>query len=239
MKRISLWSGPRNISTAMMYAFAQRHDCTVVDEPLYAFYLKETGIDHPGREETLSSMAAHREDVIFTLREKQFQSDIVFFKNMCHHVLDLPLDILDNMCNVFLIREPKFVIASYIKEISHPRISDLGYLEMLRMTDFLLEKGRDVFLIDSNTILQNPENGLKSICDFAEIPFLISMLKWNKGGIKEDGVWSKYWYKSLHNSEGFMPFSKREVEIPKRLMPLLKECENIYEILQDRSVNIK
>ncbi|MEQ8358101.1 MAG: sulfotransferase family protein [Cytophagales bacterium] len=239
MKRISLWSGPRNISTAMMYAFAQRNDTTVVDEPLYAFYLKETGIDHPGREETLRSMSSNRDEVIFTLREKQFRTEIVFFKNMCHHVLDLPLNILDNLCNVFLIREPKFVIASYIKEISHPDISDLGYTDLLKMTDYLKEKGREVFLIDSRDILQNPAKGLKSICDFTGIPYSSSMLKWSKGGIREDGVWSKYWYTSLHQSEGFMPYSRKEVEIPKRLMPLLKESEIIYEILQDRSVKIK
>ena len=107
------------------------------------------------------------------------------------------------------------------------------------MTDYLKENKREVFLIDSKDILQNPSKGLKSICDFAGISFSSSMLKWSKGGISEDGLWSKYWYKSLHQSEGFVPYSRRDVEIPKRLMPLLKECEIIYEILQDRSVKIK
>ncbi len=223
----------------MMYSFAQRNDCTVVDEPLYAYYLKKTNIDHPGREETLKSMSSDRNIIIDEIQDKEYSSDLVFFKNMAHHFIDLPNTLLDNLLNVFLFREPKYVIASYIKEIQNPKMSDLGYKHLLDMSDHLKSIGKDLLIIDSKMILKDPEMGLRKICKYLDIAFDEAMLKWEKGGISEDGPWAKYWYKSLHKSEGFMPFEEKEVEIPKRLHPLLKECEIIYEILQERSEKIK
>lgn len=221
-----------------MYAFAQRIDTTVLDEPLYAYFLQKTGIDHPGREEILNSMPAGRAECIEEIQVKNYPTDIVFFKNMAHHFLDLPNALLDNLTNIFLYREPKYVISSYIKERENPEIEDLGYKKILEMTDYLRENDKGVFLIDSKEVLKSPRKALKAICDHAEIDFTPLMLNWNKGGIDEDGIWAKFWYKSLHKSEGFIPFSEKEAKIPKRLTPLLKECEIIYEILQDRSINI-
>jgi hypothetical protein len=219
-----------------MYSFAQRKNCRVIDEPLYAYYLKKTGLAHPGREEILKSMSSDSEFIIKKVLLSDSKSDEIFIKNMAHHFVGLPWNILGEFKNVFLIREPGYVIESYIKQIDSPVLSDLGYDLILRMTDHLTKLGIKPFVIDTRDILSNPENALRAICKFAGISFEESMLKWQAGSRPEDGVWAPYWYKNVHISTGFQPYEERDFVIPKRLHPLLEECQEIYEILKGRSI---
>ena len=235
-KRINLWSGPRNISTALMYSFAQREDCQVVDEPFYAYYLKLTGFEHPGVDEVLKSMSFDKIKILKDLGASE--KPIIFYKHMAHHFVDLPWSILDEAINIFLIREPQKVISSYTKQIETPTVDGLGYLKILEMVEREKRTKGQAFVIDSDDILKNPETSLRAICNYSNIPFDNKMLHWSKGGIPEDGVWAKYWYTSVHNSEGFKPLKKSLISIPERLNNILQDCEKIYELLQNEIVKI-
>ncbi|NNK80313.1 MAG: sulfotransferase family protein, partial [Flavobacteriales bacterium] len=141
MKRISMWSGPRNVSTAIMYAFHHRGDCHVIDEPFYAHYLKTTGLDHPGRDRTLEVHESNAEMVITSLVDGQYDKDFLFMKNMPHHMVDIDLSFITAFDNFFLIREPRAMISSYIKKIPDVSMSDLGLDVQFDMYDMLIKQG--------------------------------------------------------------------------------------------------
>ena len=162
-KRICLWSGPRNISTALMYSFGQRPDTLVFDEPLYAHYLKNTEAKayHPGADEVLASMETNGEKVIQMMMGNH-SKEVVFFKNMCHHLLNLDTTFMRSVCNVILTRDPAEVIPSFAKEIENPSMIDIGFEAQVHLLNLLVEMGADVLVIDSNTILKNPEKELRN-----------------------------------------------------------------------------
>lgn len=227
---INLISGPRNVSTALMYSFAQRENCKVYDEPFYGVYLNEHGFNHPGRKEILASMDNDFNSVLNTL--KKDSSSEIFIKGMAHHFRATPMSWILGMKNVFLLREPRYVISSFIKQIEKPNIGDLGYKNAYEIKSFLDRNQEDYILIDSDEIVDNPETALKRLCEFCEIEFTDRMLEWKAGAIEEDGLWAKFWYKNVHKSTGFAKVERKAPEIPKRLHALLEECEKFYQLLK-------
>ena len=232
VKRICLWSGPRNISTALMYSFAQRADTKVFDEPLYGFYLNQTEAKnyHPGADETIAELQLDGEKVVRQMMTDD-SSPVFFFKNMAHHLLDLDKSFLTKTVNVILTREPKDAILSFSKVIENPTLLDLGYEDQLNLKQSLDEMGAKYLVINSREILENPEKTLSEICDLAEISFEEKMLHWEAGPRPEDGSWAKHWYANVHQSTGFGKCSAKSEEIPARLQPLLEACNTCYDNL--------
>jgi len=231
--KINLWSGPRNISTALMYSFAQRSDTKVVDEPLYAHYLKNTDASkyHPGAEEVLASMP-HDGTEIMRRFTNYSEKNVLFLKQMTHHLLEIDLDFLLNMQNVILTRDPVDMLPSFAEQIKFPEMHDVGYRAHLELLEFLNTKGKPPVVIDSRSILENPEKILKKLCDRLSIPFMTEMLSWPCGPREEDGVWAKYWYKNVHQSTSFKPYKQKSVPFPEHLKPLLEKCSPIYDQLK-------
>jgi len=238
VKRISLWSGPRNISTALMYSFAQRKDTEVFDEPLYGYYLKNSDAApyHPGSEEILTSMETKGEKVVDMMLNYS-EKPVLFFKNMTHHLLpSLDTDFMKSMVNVILTRDPVEMLPSFAEVIENPGMKDVGYEMHLDIVEKLQNMGLPVIVVDSKSILLNPEKQLSKLCNAIGIPFDKSMLAWKKGPIKEDGVWAPYWYKSIHNSTSFMPYKPKTKPFPEELKPLLAECQPFYEKLSEIAI---
>lgn len=231
-KRICLWSGPRNISTALMYSFARRSDTIVVDEPLYAHYLNETDADeyHPGAEEVLQTMETDGKKVVDWMLGPH-EKPVVFFKQMTHHLVNIDWSFLNQTINIILTRDPKEMLPSYAKEVENPTMRDVGYAKHLELLDYLEEIGRKPIVLISEKLLKNPNGMLTKLCKAIGIPFDKSMLSWEKGPQPEDGVWAKYWYKSVHNSTGFKPYQPKKESFPNHLKPLLEECQPVYNRL--------
>lgn len=228
---IQLWSGPRNISTALMYSFAQRKDTTVWDEPLYANYLLRTGIDHPGREETLREHEPDSEKVIQEMLEGEWGTPVLFNKQMGHHLTGLRTDWLKDTINIFLIRHPGEVINSFSKVIEKPDLQDIGIKDQWELFRQLREKGHDPVVMDGNEILKNPRGILSAACRQMGIPFDPAMLSWQAGARPEDGVWAQYWYSNVHKSTGFAPYIEKSREVRSDLQPLLEEALPYYQQL--------
>lgn len=233
MKVINLISGPRNLSTALMYSFSQREDMTVLDEPFYGYYLQNATLEneHPSQKEILQTMELSEERVVEKINSLSKQKN-VFVKGMAHHYLtDSPKFIL-NWENVILIRHPKKLIASFSKVIHTPTLNDIGIKKASKLFLFLKKNGKTPIVIDSDELLKNPEIYLKKLCNLLNIPFSKKMLQWKKGGIPEDGIWAKHWYKNVHNSEGFAVQKSSSQPLPNHLEPLLAEALPYYEILK-------
>jgi len=223
---INLWSGPRNISTALMYSFANRKDCKVFDEPFYAHYLRLTDLDHPGREEVLKSQSDNQKEIEKLIFD-DYGKEIVFIKNMAHHSEGLDLAFSKEIKNIFLLREPDQMITSFIKQIPNPTLQDVAY----KYQYDLLQNSDNPVVIDSKDLLQNPSEYLNKLCNKLNITFSERMLSWSKGAIEEDGVWAKYWYKSVHESTSFQSYVRKEEVVPERLNGLLNECNYYYNEL--------
>lgn len=191
-----MWSGPRNLSTAMMYSFGNRDDCTAIDEPFYAAYLAKTGLDHPMRDEILKSQPTDINTAIAGLTQPK---GLQYEKHMTHHMLpEFPKGWMSDVQNVYLIRHPARVIASYQAKRENPTLDDLGFTQQL---DLFEAFGGTV--IDSADILENPQVALEGLCRSLAIGFDDSMLTWPKGPKSFDGIWAAHWYGSVHQSTGF------------------------------------
>ena len=237
IKRICLWSGPRNVSTALMYSFAQRRDTKVFDEPLYAHYLSQTNAKtyHPMAKEVLESMENDGKKVIEMMRTST-DKPILFFKQMTHHLENIDWGFLPEMINIILTRDPVEMLPSYAKEIENPTMKDVGYAKHIILLEYLESHNLPVIVLDSKSILMNPEKQLQKLCAALDIPYDPSMLSWEAGPISEDGVWAKHWYGNVHKSTGFKPYSSKSTPFPERLNPLLKECRPLYKRLQKLSL---
>jgi hypothetical protein len=231
-KRICLWSGPRNISTALMYSFAQRSDTQVVDEPLYAHYLNETDADqyHPGADEVLNEIENDGKKVVEWMLGPH-EKPVVFFKQMTHHLVNLDGSFLEHTVNIILTRDPREMLPSYAKEVEHPTMQDVGYAKHLELRDYLQKIGQNPIVLISEKVLKNPREMLTKLCKSIGIPFEESMLSWRKGARPEDGSWAKYWYHSVHNSTGFKPYQPKTKPFPEYLKPLWEECLPLYKEL--------
>ncbi len=230
---INLISGPRNISTALMYSFAQHSKIKVIDEPFYAYYLNVTGLDHPGREETLASMKSDPQEILQEIRALDKENEVIFIKNMAHHHVGLDWMYLNEMRNVFLIRDPKQLIASFAQVIHQPTLQDIGLKEEAELLEHVAEHGTyPPIIIDSNDILSDPEEKLSKLCSHLEISFEKAMLNWERGAIPEDGSWAKYWYKNVHNSTGFTKQKTSERPLPEHCLDLYNEAKPYYDKLK-------
>ncbi|MCH2046480.1 MAG: hypothetical protein MK212_20360 [Saprospiraceae bacterium] len=237
IKRICLWSGPRNISTALMYSFAQRADTKVYDEPLYGYYLKNSSarVYHPGAKDILNSMENDGDKVVeMMLSEKS--SPVLFFKNMTHHLLGLDRSFLQGLINVILTRDPQEMLPSFAKVIDRPTMDDVGYKLHVELIDQLQKLGLPVIVLDSKSILLDPEKQLTKLCQKIGIPFDKKMLSWSPGSRQEDGIWAKYWYHNIHNSNGFKKYKPKEEPFPDSLKPLLDSCKPYYQQLSKLSL---
>ena len=235
MKIINLISGPRNLSTALMYSFSRRPDTTVIDEPFYAHYLSTTGIDHPGREDTLKFMSADINEVLSNIFSNQ-KCEVLFLKNMAHHHQQMKLDFLENMTNLFLVRNPHQLIASFAQVIENPTMQDIGLEKSWEL--FNIVKSQNPIVLDSAEILKDPKGLLKKLCKKLQIKFYDEMLSWKKGGIKEDGPWAKFWYKNVHNSNGFTKQKTSSRELPKNCQSLYIESLKYYDKLSSNSITV-
>jgi hypothetical protein len=227
---LNLISGPRNISTALMYSFAQRSDTTVFDEPFYAVYLDKSGAKHPGRDEVLQAQSKD-EDVVHTMIANHKSSPVLFVKNMAHHMEVMKKPFFDNSVNIFLIRNPKQIIASYAQVIEKPVMRDIGIEYQFTLFQQLSKQNNKVIVLDSGLSLQNPEAVLKKLCTAVNIPFQSSMLHWGKGPKSYDGIWAKHWYANVHNSTGFEKQNTSERALPPGLEKLYAEASIYYEKL--------
>jgi hypothetical protein len=235
VKIINLISGPRNISTALMYAFAQRQDCEVVDEPFYAVYLKRSGAMHPGREEVLSAQPQEEKEVREQLG-RMTGRPLLFVKNMAHHMEVLDDPFLEGATNLLLIRDPLQIITSYSNVIKKPVMRDIGIAYQYHLFNQLTAEGQRPVVVDSGLLLQNPPLFLKRLCEALGIPFDEAMLGWPRGPKPYDGVWAQHWYANVHSSTGFQGAMTGSRTLQEGLFPLYEEARAIYEKLLPFSV---
>jgi len=204
--RIAMWSGPRNLSTAMMYAFAARGDCSVVDEPFYGAYLNATGLDHPMRDEVIASQSTDPDEVTKALLGPIPHGQRLFYqKHMTLHMIPaFDRSSLRGLTNVFLIRHPARVVASYAKKREAPTLADIGFVQQAQLFDQVADwLGRPPLVIDSADIRADPQQALQRLCVALGLPFTSSMLTWAAGSKAYDGVWAPHWYGAVHRSTGF------------------------------------
>ena len=236
--KLSVWSGPRNVSTALMYSFRQRPDTLVVDEPLYGHYLRVTGADHPGDEEVMASMDCCGERVIREVILGPCERPIHFFKNMAHHLADLDRGFLGRITNVLLVRDPKEMLPSLAKQLPRPTLRDTGLREQVEILRIMLEQGEDPMVLDAKELLLAPAGVLQRACEKLGIPFEENMLGWPPGPKPEDGVWARHWYRSVHASTAFAGYRPKTELFPERLEPLLEECVPLYERLHRHAITV-
>jgi hypothetical protein len=195
--RIAMWSGPRNLSTAMMYSFGNRADFAVMDEPFYAAYLAATGVDHPMRAEILAAQDTDPAKVAALCAQPGRRH--MYMKHMPHHMLDgFPMDWAKACVNIHLIRHPARVIASYAAKREAPSFADIGFGQQTALYDQI-----GGLVIDSADIRADPEGMLRKLCKAIDLPFDPAMLSWPAGARPEDGVWASHWYGAVHKSTGF------------------------------------
>jgi len=233
---IHMTSGPRNISTALMYSFGNREDFSIVDEPLYAYYLNSTLVEHPGKEEVLASQSTDPKNVINGFLEKDYSTPFAFIKNMGHHLKELELDFLLALKNVFLIRNTTQILTSLSKIIDNPILRDLGIKKEWEAYEFLKTNGKEPIVIDSGLLLENPQSVLSQLCEKLGIPFSEKMLSWPAGPRKEDGIWAKYWYNNVHLTTGFKKQKSSSDPLPSNLEGVNQEALYYYKKLLDKAI---
>lgn len=229
--KIAVWSGPRNLSTAMMYAFGNRADFTAMDEPFYAPYLAKTGLDHPMSDAILAAHEIDPEKVALTCSDAGDKPH-KYMKHMPHHMLaGFPMDWAEQCVNVHLIRHPARVIASYVAKRENPTLGDIGYVPQSRLYDDI-----GGIVIDSEGIRQNPEKALKKLCGQIGLPFDPAMLAWPAGPKGFDGVWAKHWYSAVHQSTGFAGSEGPLPQLDGKAAELLEQALPYYDRLRAFSV---
>jgi hypothetical protein len=228
--RIAMWSGPRTVSTALMRSFGNRPDTAVIDEPLYAYYLARTGVDHPGRDEVIASMPTDWRVVLAQLSTAAVpgRKTVFYQKHMTHHLLpEIDRGALAGLTHGYLIRDPVRLLASYAKVRSSPELADLGLEQQLEI--FRTFGGP---VIDSADILRAPRRALEALCDALGIGFDAAMLSWPPGPRPTDGVWARHWYGSVWRSTGFGEHVEiAPVDLAPDLAPLAAQCQPYYEEL--------
>ena len=239
--RIAMWSGPRNISTAMMRAWENRGDCAVSDEPLYAAYLAATGLDHPGRDEVIAAGETDWRLVANALLgPAPGDAPVWYQKHMSHHLLpDIGTDWVFGLRNVFLIRDPAEVVASYIKSRATVAPEDIGLLQQAMLFERLRERsGETPMVVDAGDFLHAPEAHLRAICAALGIAFTPRMLSWPPGPRASDGVWAPYWYDAVWKSTGFEAWHARETALSGTALAVAEACRPAYEALHARRMRI-
>jgi hypothetical protein len=233
--RVAMWSGPRNISTAMMRAWGNRPDTFVCDEPFYAYYLEKTGYEHPGAGEVIATGETDWRKVIAQLTGDVPGGKRIFYqKQMTHHLLpEIDRDWLGKVTNCFLIRDPAEVIVSYIKKNNDPTLEDIGFVQQAEIFDWVREHtGTIPPVIDAHDVLENPERVLRLLCAAIGVEFTNMMLSWAPGLRETDGIWAKHWYNEVAKSTGFRARADRTVaSVPARLGDVHDRSREYYDWL--------
>ena len=234
--RLAVWSGPRNISTALMRSWENRPDTVVVDEPLYAHYLQATGVDHPGRDEVVAAGETDWRAVVAGLVGPVPPGVAVHYqKHMTHHLLpDVDRGWVAGLTNVLLIREPREVVASYVRSRAEVTAEDVGLPQQVRLYEELAAAGSPPPVIDAGDFLRRPEAHLRALCDHAGVAFTGRMLSWPPGQRDTDGVWGRYWYDAVWASTGFAPYRPRPVSLDGPAADVATACLPLYEHLHAR-----
>jgi len=231
-RNILMWSGPRNISTAMMRSWENRPDTHVHDEPFYAFYLQNTDYEHPGAEEVIAAYPTDWRDVVQQVTAPPPPGKTIYYqKHMTHHMLpQVDLAWILPLTNAFLIREPRLMLISLLKKLRDPQLDQTGLPEQIRIFRYLREEtGQIPLVLDSKDVLLNPRVALTKLCAALDVPFDEAMLSWPAGKRETDGVWAKYWYASVEASTGFMPYEDHGEAVPEDFAGLLRECNELYD----------
>lgn len=234
-RRIAMWSGPRNLSTALMYAFGARTDCAVLDEPFYAAFLAATGLDHPLRDAVLRSQPQDPDAVVARCLGPVPDGAAVFYqKHMTHHMLEaFPLAWLDAVTNVFLIRHPARVLASYRQKRERPTLADIGVVRQRELFERVRRStGTAPAVLDSDDVLAAPGPMLSTLCAALDIEFQPGMLRWPAGGNAADGVWAPHWYGAVWKSTGLVARSPEPLpRLDPGLAALCEEALECYDAL--------
>ena len=231
---IAMWSGPRNISTAMMRAWENRGDCAVTDEPLYAAFLAASGIDHPGRDEVIAAGETDIRKVIASVLGPVPDGKPVWYqKHMAHHLLPAtPREWIPKLTNLLLIRDPGEVVFSYIKSRASVTPEDIGLAQQADLYDAIAKAtGAPPPVIDAGDFLRAPEAYLRALCAMFGIDFTPRMLAWPAGRRTSDGIWAKYWYAAVEASTGFEPWRPREVKLDAAAARVVEVCMPHYRRL--------
>jgi hypothetical protein len=229
--RVAMWSGPRNISTAMMRSWENRPDTVVVDEPFYAEYLVRTGLDHPGRDDVIASQPTDAAEVVRQLTSDD-SAPVHYAKHMTHHLAaDMDLGWVAGFRNVLLIRDPAEVVASYVRSRESCEPEDIGLLQQVPLLAALPD---DSPVIDAGDFLRDPEKHLRWLCDWLGIAFTDRMLHWPAGTRPSDGVWAPHWYDAVVRSTGFEPWRPRTIELSEHDAAVAEACRPAYHELHAR-----
>ncbi len=237
--RLAMWSGPRNISTALMRSWEARADTSVCDEPLYAHYLAKTGFAHPGAAEVL---AHHEQDwrvVVESLAGPVPGGAAVFYqKHMSHHLLpDIDTEWVLGLTNCFLIREPREMLTSLLNVLPDVTLSDTGLPQQVALFDRVrAETGAVPPVLDGRAVLENPAGQLAALCARVGLPWDPAMLSWAAGSRPTDGIWAKHWYRSVVKTTGFGPYTPKPDVLPDDRADLLAECQSLYDQLADHQL---
>lgn len=240
-KRICLWSGPRNVSTALMYSFAQRSDTRVIDEPLYAAYLAHTDkrSRHPDWQAVMESQPSDLTEAVARGMLNELDRDVYFIKNMALHWRGFPRNLLEKFHHVFLFRHPALVARSYGQVIDAPDAEDLGYPAQLEILSELQARRLPFTGIDSTQLRNDPRGILTRLCEHLGIPFQEAMLHWQPGARPEDGVWAPHWYSSVHTSTGFSPDHSTPPstdELPENVRSTVSQCLPMWQELSQHAL---
>jgi len=234
-----MWSGPRNISTALMRSWESRSDTFVIDEPFYAHYLSVTNVDHPGRDEIIQNGETDQSVVSKGLISDIDDSCSIYFqKHMTHHMIpSVGRDWMKDVVNCFLIRNPKDMILSYTKVNSNLSMHLLGLEEQYELFEYVTKiNGRAPPVVDSKDILLDPRETLRLLCEKLGVVFSEEMLSWSKGVRDTDGLWAKYWYDNVINSTGFNTYTEKNEVIRDEYLQLYEDCLKIYEKLSKHKI---
>jgi hypothetical protein len=241
--RIAMWSGPRNISTAMMRAFENRRDCFVSDEPFYAAYLVATGLVHPMRAEIIASQPLDWRLVSEYLTGPVPEGRPIWYqKHMTHHMVPgFGRDWLGSCVNAFLIRAPEAVLASYARKRADFTLEEIGLPAQVDLFQRAAHRlGRAPPVLEGEDVLANPERALRALCAACGVAFDPAMLTWRPGGRPTDGVWAPIWYEAVERSTGFAAPSaeSRIEELPEALKPIAEAARPLYETLAKHKLSI-
>ncbi len=229
--RINVWSSPRNLSTALMYSWRQRADTTVVDEPLYAHYLRVSGRRHPGTDDVLASQDSDGEAVVRNVILAEYDTPVVFFKQMAKHLVSLDRTFVTLCRNVLLTRDPHDMLTSFQVRMPDATLDDTGFPEMIEILDTLVAAGEEPIVIESATLLADPTSVLGGLCRRLGLRFDPTMLSWPAGPKPEDGVWAPHWYDSVHRSTGWEPYRAKHDELLPGVVAAYEAAVPLYERL--------
>ena len=232
--RIAMWSGPRNISTALMRSFGSRPDTAVCDEPLYAFYLSQRPVDHPGRDEVVARGETDWRAVArFLTGPVPNGKDVFYQKHMAHHLLpEVGREWLAELAHAFLIRDPREMLLSLAKVMPRPGALDTGLPQQLELFTAVERRlGRPPPVVDARDVLENPAGVLRALCTALQLEFTPAMLAWEPGLRPTDGVWARHWYGDVARSTGFERWRSRPGELEGELRRVHEECLPAYRAL--------